>query len=528
MAGALQRNFRTHTARGTAQGSAPEAILQRPDPHAHATSGCATVNCTAKWYFTTPPLHAYNQGVVVMMQMEKPTVRGHTALDKYAVDFPVTLFLNISGTDGHGTVHHIQHNAEHTRSVHCPQNSHLCDVVELVALTSVQYYTYTVGVAVPHPTLAFARRSITDAVSAEFWIVTVAREYTLFQVGFKYAFMAISFVVLLVFGCWLAAVPAVAQTSQQRGVAWTLAALVLLNDPFFAVAVTAPSPTWPVVAAFGTVLGFAALLTYWLVEMDTLRLMGEGRHSSSRALRLGACFWVPKVLLMALLFMTTLAVQWYVIYEVQVDPGYNVWEEDSVGRAAAGFAVFLAVVYLLWLLTLALFVLRVVRFLPGSYNISFWLILAAAIISMGAFFAGALFGAGTGLLFIAFYAGPNLYTLFAAWVFWPDRAVSDFDELSAEQAAAVGYSVKYRDEPGALAEAAEEGVQLGDLGVSLEGDGAAAGDGGEATFEIGDVDEEELMGGTASAVAAPAPAPEEGDGEGEEELDLDAIVASEA
>ena len=475
------------------QAAAPDVIQKLPEDEATATATCANANCTVDWKFTTEHLHGYNQYAVAMMRLHKPMLNGQSTFDSFGVDIPLFMYMNVTGIDADKKRHSIEWNVPHTRTLHCPSNADKCDAQQITSFTNIRYPQYQMAVTIPHPAEAFTTRDERTDLIADFWVLTVNKSFTTFELGFKYMFVGIAAFLCMIYSCWVCGLPYAAQTREQHAIAWLLAALVLFNDPFFAAAVVAPSPSWPIVASFGTTLGLVALMTYWLMEFDLIRLMGEARKGRSNAVETGACFWAPKLALMALLFMSTIGVQWYFIYFVQADPGFNIWEEDSFGRAMAGFAVFLAAVYLLWVIVLAILVLRVVRFVSPSYAMSFGLTCLASIMSISAFFAGAFFGHQSGILFLAMYGSTNLYVLYSVWIFWPDRAGSKFDDMTRAEQRDVGYAVQFSDS----AAIGDVDLEMGAFSVDEDTAAAAAlsqdetSDIAAATFGIGDMDDEE-------------------------------------
>jgi len=505
------------------QAAAPDVIQKLPKDEATASASCANSNCTVDWTFTTQYLHGYNQYAVAMMRLHKPTLNGESTFDSFGVDVPLFMYMNVTGIDADKKRHSIEWNVPHTRTLHCPSNADTCDPQQITSFTNIKYPQYQMTITIPHPAEAFTKRDERTSLVADFWILTVNKAFTTFELAFKYAFVAIMAFLCMMYSCWVCGLPYAAQTREQHAMAWLLGALVLFNDPFFAAAVVAPSPSWPIVASFGATAGLMALMTYWLMEFDLIRLMGEARQGRSNAIQTGACFWAPKLALMALLFMSTVGVQWYFIYFVQADPGFNIWEEDSFGRAMAGFAVFLAAVYLLWILVLAILAVRVLRFVSPSYAMSFGLTCLASIMTLSAFFAGAFFGHQGGVLFMALYGATNLSTLYSVWIFWPDRAGSKFDEMTHAERRDVGYAVQFSDS----AAIGEVDLEMGAFTVDEDTAAAAALSQEvsevDGTFGIGDMDddeEEERKGGAAGVFGIGGGSHSSHDSGGEEGLGL--------
>ncbi len=521
------------------QAAAPDVIQKLPKDEATAFARCASSNCTVDWKFTTKYLHGYNQYAVAMMRLHKPMLNGESTFDKLGVNVPLFMYMNVSGIDADKKHHSIEWNMPHTRTLHCPPQQDQCDPQQLTSFTSIRYPQYQMTISIPNPAEAFTDRDEQTDLIADFWVLTVNKAFTTFELAFKYVFVAITAFLCLMYSCWVCGLPNAAQTREQHAIAWLLAALVLFNDPFFAAAVVAPSPSWPIVASFGTSAGLIALMTYWLMEFDLIRMMGEARKGRSNAVETGTCFWAPKLVLMALLFMCTVGVQWYFIYFVQADPGFNIWEEDSFGRAMAGFAVFLAAIYLVWVLVLAVMVLRVVRFVSPSYAMSFGLTCLASIMTISAYFAGAFFGHTSGILFLSLYGATNLYALYSVWIFWPDRAGSRFDEMTREEQESIGYKVQYSDS----AAIGEVDLEMGNFPVdedtaaaaALSGDaGGAASDIAAETFGIGDMSDEEEAAGVGAGAGALSYADAAKSGQGlagaasDDDVDLDTLDVAES
>ena len=436
------------------------------------------------WEFTTPHLQPFNQFASLSMAVQRP----EGASTHVAVDTAVDMRLNITGIDQAGKRHVIEYNRQHARVLTWASGSRASARVSLLSLTSVQYSKLMLTVTMQGPVRDISAAAMTN-VTAEFQLLTMNEHFTLFEVSFKYAFMTAAFLAWIGFLCSMSSVPRAAQSLEQHSAGWMLGALVLFNEPLFAAAVTAPSPTWAVISSFGQVFGFSVLLGYWLVLFDAARLLGEDRGRSSASLPTTAWFWVPKVMLVSFLGVALLAMQWLVVYSLSTDPAYDVWSEGSLGSTLAGFILFLAALYFVWMAVLAVLVVRVIRFTPPSQRLLFFLTLIAFIMTLAALFGGSFFGNVSGILFLSSYAGVNMYVLANAAVAWPDKLEPDFDALRRAEEREIGFTVQYSDRSEAEDHTEQE---IGAVALSLAADqtevelGTLDAEGG--TFGIGEAD----------------------------------------
>lgn len=176
----------------------------------------------------------------------------------------------------------------------------------------IRYPTYRLAVRFFQPLGPFSQQANLDPASSamHFTMSFVNKSYTSFEVGWKMFFVTVSILLWLMYSGLLCCGPGVREevsakrlpsTIEQAYVWWLGLGLIWFNDPFFVLTINNPSIVTSGWVAFCTVTFLASLLMFWLVMFDLSRLQGEGgaawQLSTDASNSLGACFWLPKVVL---------------------------------------------------------------------------------------------------------------------------------------------------------------------------------------------------------------------------------------
>jgi hypothetical protein len=376
---------------GLGAGLAPERVLRETHPLE------APCDDAASCVVPLPPvalagLSPANQLLLLWARLARPTLAatGAPASLPLAVAFPLTYTLSIVAGDGA-----VLANATHTSSASCEAGDASCRLGLLAFLPAVMFSDATVRLTLASPQAPFAAAlpgvPLSPAVNVSLTHAVVDAGYTRFEVGWRYTGVVISLLVWLAYTVTLACGPGtrdeatgkrVATTFEQRYV-WTLALLVVFLDrPGFLSEVTSPSLS---AYAFGAVMqttAIAALLLFFLFHFHLVALQSEAGASGvqwdvaayeaaggggSGGVSLGACFWVPKVLIITLAWAVSLSLLLFSRWMQLTDPGYSVSEAypEYMG-VLSSFAYTIGGLYLVLLLFYMFLGLRKCRSMPRA------------------------------------------------------------------------------------------------------------------------------------------------------------------
>jgi len=318
--------------------------------------------------------------------------------------------------------------APHTSTVTCPPKSAACSPLFVFAASHITYSEYKATISMLAPTRMFPGVLSGSPVSIVLRSGTIDPKYTSFQLGWKTTF-CVSSALLLAYYCARvggligkgardAGGELLAATTAQKWVGALGVLLFFFNDPSFLSYITKPDLG---VSGFYAVCSnsfLAALLMYWLVQFDLARLQGEQGLGYSvedevdPRKRPGACFWVPKVLLIAVFWTISVASYMYARFMQASDPSFSLVE--SVGGAvAAWFATFIAgllAVYVLYAFGLLVLCFRLFRTLRAPARFVVAVTVTALLFTLVGLFLGSFTALReTSALFLASFGSANIY-----------------------------------------------------------------------------------------------------------------------
>jgi len=158
---------------------------------------------------------------------------------------------------------------------------------------------------------------------------------------------------MVVFGTYMWALSKTApkyRSYEQYWLAVLLFLLLFFNDPLFVLEIFTPGPFWSGLYVVTMTLYLAALLLFWLCVLDIVR---SKAYWQEEARKLGWQFYLPKLVLVALIWTLTISVYFWVRAQNYNDPTYSSPSDFSNYRIVKAAALVFMLVYTLWAIVLA-------------------------------------------------------------------------------------------------------------------------------------------------------------------------------
>jgi hypothetical protein len=368
------------------------------------------------------------QLLYVFMELEKPGWDDHTTNGETLI-FEQELSVDVHAFDPHSKAlaDRKVHSQPHKRTITCRAHQQFCDRTRVFYNHFIDHHQYMVKIQLKHAGPMYKCQKNVE-YTGHFAIVYVSREYTEFEIGWKYAFLGV--VLLFNFLPRCGYFPLLFKksrsqwTSQQRWVAGLLLLLILFNDPFFLASIFAPPNSraaFVSVHIVGAVTFLSVLLNFWLkVLQDTKESLtstpqGMGRMASGRDLN-----WVPRTLLCLCFFASTLSVYFYEFMSQFEDPAYSSVEDMGKYTWVWVIAAFATAVYCFWALFLFYSCMTNIGRMQKPFVFVFFLTAFTMIVAVVGVYIGCLsWIEHSSVMFLGFSTIFNLYILTLGFVFSP-------------------------------------------------------------------------------------------------------------
>jgi hypothetical protein len=211
------------------------------------------------------------QLLYVFMKLEKPGWGDHTTDgETIVIEQNLSVVVHAMEGDSSDTKNRVVHSHPHTRLITCRAHQQYCDKTRVFYNHFIDHHTYSVHVELTHAGPMYKCQKNT-MYTGQFAIVYVSREYTEFEIGWKYTFLGVGLLFNFMPGCGyfplLFKKTRAEWSSQQRWVAGLLLLLLLFNDPLFLAAIFAPPKTRVAYVSLhivGAVAFLSVLLNFWL------------------------------------------------------------------------------------------------------------------------------------------------------------------------------------------------------------------------------------------------------------------------
>lgn len=430
-------------------------------------------NCVVE-YKTSVAVTPYNQNVWVSLQLLRPTDTGTTrpALPSLDLRYSFQYWIDAVAVDKNGGRTKVVENATHLANMFCPRlqpamtqasqspciflaNADTYLVRPITGAVFQQSFikaaAYEITLRMKDPLSGFTDNGITNLdgnVTLVLQAYKVSEKFTTFQLGAKYFFFAVSLIMFSVYTWALYAGPGARDpdtkaqlptTEHQRWCWWLSLGLVFANDPLFAAHLLQPSIEVAGFFAFSSFSFTVTLLFYWLVMFDRARIetfktleftrspkgcykrcvAGLSRTASAM------CFWMPKIILMLLFWVLTLAGYMYQMYQRVSDPAYNIFEtineQGDFMRFFDPLVALLISIYVIWIVFLVFIAMCGCKRVSLSGRFVMGVTMSAILFVIAAFIASENFGANrqSSLVFMLQYGALNSYMWFLQIAFIP-------------------------------------------------------------------------------------------------------------
>ena len=246
------------------------------------------MDCTTRWKGDLIAMQPFHQLLYLEVSIEKPL---HSVDIALAYDQEVS--VTATGKDAVGKWHDIIDDSKHTRRVTCARTEKACSNITVFAENVIRYEEYKLDVIMFHPMMYFCHNGTEPALKMDFVMRYMNTRFTTFEMGFKYAQVGITLIVMLAFFIPLRKVPASQRSYEQQWLAILVILLFFFNDPFMVLEVQSSSAVPSVIYTIFLATFLVALLFFWLCILDIIRLTASGVDSTSNSR--GMCFYLPKV-----------------------------------------------------------------------------------------------------------------------------------------------------------------------------------------------------------------------------------------
>jgi hypothetical protein len=419
----------------------PPAVLFSSNPAADADLACAEpASCELAWPGRLTDMTPLHQLMWLQVRLERPLVPSTGVPALLSVPVPVTLSysMDVTARTKAGEAVVLVNNASHAVHSFCAPGALLCDSAVIFAQADLSFPTYELVARFHSPLSDFALGVPLAGARARLHFVMgyINPSYTTFEIGVKMFFVAATGIVWLAYSMLLCGGPGThddddpqvkLRTSPEQAFVWWLGLfLILFNDPLFPLALDKPDIAFAGFAAFSTVTFVTSLLFYFVVQLDLMRMQGEGGlhfflDPHVAAEKLGVCFWLPKAIFLAVFWTASLAA--FMLQRVMIaqDPTYNVVEANP--RFAAWLGTFIAVMaglYLAYFASLLVLSLRHYASMRPANRFTLCItLITLVVLACGVFLNFFTSVRSDSALMLSLYGAANLYVWTLSLAFVP-------------------------------------------------------------------------------------------------------------
>ncbi|CAM9694708.1 unnamed protein product [Laminaria digitata] len=342
--------------------------------------------------------------------------------------------------------------------IQCGSNDQWCGWTTLLTEEFVEYGTYYMQVDMVEPVVFSTVLDFT----LDFQIVYITKEFTLYQMVWHYAWVAITLVFMFVpkigFFYEMTQLHQNFWSRQQARVGVLLLANLFFNNVFFVAQIFSPFPRFffsLYVVFMATFL--AVMLFFWLELFGDLAAGNmQGTDTAlqwERNRKKTVLEYLPKLVLVGLIWVVTILVYIYVRVQQTGDPSYSTYDDLSSYTAVKVIGLLLATVYFLWLGLMIFESFAHIQSMNAEYIFIMVITLITIIGAMSALYTGAFAPDQHGSkVFAYFYGMFNIYVLLLAFCYTPAGSVygdvntnENVEMVADDTRSAGGPSGKYDD-----------------------------------------------------------------------------------
>eukprot|EP01129_Flabellula_baltica_P008653 TRINITY_DN3463_c0_g1_i1.p1 TRINITY_DN3463_c0_g1~~TRINITY_DN3463_c0_g1_i1.p1 ORF type:complete len:458 (-),score=79.90 TRINITY_DN3463_c0_g1_i1:26-1399(-) len=312
----------------------------------------------------------------------------------------------------------------HKHFVDCEKGA-VCDSLVLFYEPFISFYAYDFEVSLNQD----SDSSFLDAAGyTSFTFTYINDNFTLFELWFRFVFLLITFAIIITFSLKLRGYHWDFWVLEQKWTAVILFGLLAFNNPLFPLQVLVQGWIPPFLDIFFMVSMLFLMLLFILVVTDGVRLSGSER---------GLMFYLPKFVLIGILWIFTIGVFSYREYNSLTDPASTI--EGDLLLTIFTYGLPLSIVaYIIWLGASAMCACDKLEDAHLKRRLLFFLgfsILVIIIIALGILFNAFLYQ-NNASEFLALHSLVNLYVYTLVVVYLPSTSVEK-----------VGYTKDVGEEP---------------------------------------------------------------------------------
>ncbi|XP_078618423.1 transmembrane protein 181-like isoform X1 [Branchiostoma floridae x Branchiostoma japonicum] len=396
-------------------GVAGPPIVTEHDVNASALQSPKVENlATGPFQLRTPTLSTFNQQLWLTSKIFIRNPKGDTIKSKFTMSVVVEGQVADSSVLITGERTH-----NHSRTLHC--NKETCNDLVILHLGYLDFTTYLVRV------MFFGISDKYPVTEVGFSFKMYNPTFTQLEIWFRFVFLVLTFMVTCVFAHSLRRFSIRDWSIEQKWMSILLPLLLLYNDPIFPLTFLVNSWVPGMFDAVFQASFLCALLLFWLCAYHGIRQY-ERRFMT---------FYVPKVLIVGLLWISAVTLASWQEYNELQDPTYQ-YKVDTVNFT--GMQIFFFVigsVYLLYLLYLIIRAFSELRAMP-YFDLRLKFLTALMFVVLAISIAITVMRFGTGVLqdnfvadlathyknsaeFLSFYGLLNFYLYTMAYVYSPSK-----------------------------------------------------------------------------------------------------------
>jgi hypothetical protein len=418
---------------GAIGGAGPSAVSWQEWQQDFNCKGALT-SCPVAVRFQLPEVSPYNQAMWLTARFRRPTDgTGAPALASQTLTWTQNFNVSVIA-DGN----QLADTSIHSTQVTCQRivsnapvsqndDSRLrdCSGIFIFSAPQIKYKHYIVTIVFDSPTQVF---SPVAGVSPKVQVLLrqgfIAKDYTSFEIGWKTTFCVFTGCLFCLY-CFLTLRPNPLVRIKQLSISQTWWLILgffcfFFADPSFLSYVMNPVLTTAAFYFVNSVTFVALLLLYFLVAFDNARLQAEqglqfslDDENNDPSLRPGACFWVPKVLLITIVWTVLIAANMYTRIMQDSDPSFSL-TENVAGPVAAWLTTFIAGLggfYVLYIFALLVLCFRLFRTMNSANKFVVAVTVTTLIVTLAGLFGNSFSGfSNNSALFLVGTGVPIFYT----------------------------------------------------------------------------------------------------------------------
>ncbi|XP_069103871.1 transmembrane protein 181-like isoform X1 [Argopecten irradians] len=402
-------------------GVAGPPIIETVSHNASLMSGSQSTGSASQFKLKSPPMSTFHQQMWLIAHMTTSNMGGSRFQEPFVVGVGIRGF---KGDIDHGIMKTknpelspIAHNR--TRLLSC---SHVCDNLILLHLGYLDYTNYIINI--DFYGLEATKSNIKDIV---FYFKSYNTSFTQLEIWIRFVFVVMTFLSTCLFAHSLRKFSMRDWSIEQKWISVLLPLLLLYNDPLFPMTFLVNSWVPGIMDGIFQATFLCGLLMFWLCIY----------HGVRQTDRRFAKFYLPKLIIVGLIWITAVTLASWQGYNELQDPTYY-YRLDTTNFM--GFKIFFFIVgglYLLYLLYLLVRAYAELRSMPYfDVRLKFMTLLMLIVLSISVTITVMRFGAAAlqdnfvaelstnyenSIEFVSFYGLLNFYMYTMAFVYSPSK-----------------------------------------------------------------------------------------------------------